>query len=191
MPCHRTALQPNHSHFLAPALLCTGAYNLPKTKGLSSHWWPIIQLETQALGVLVSSHCCSFLGLQTPLAHWVLSLAPSLGALCSIQEITVSIHFSICQGLAKPHKIELYKGPVSKILLAYATMSGFGGCLWDGSPRGTVSGWSFHLSQLWTLTLYLLSWVFCSPFYEGTKYPHFGLPSSWISCVFQIVSWVY
>jgi hypothetical protein len=38
--------------------------------------------------------------LQTPLASWVLSLAPSLVALCSIQEMTVSICFCICQALA-------------------------------------------------------------------------------------------
>uniref|UniRef100_A0A0V1JKW6 Uncharacterized protein n=1 Tax=Trichinella nativa TaxID=6335 RepID=A0A0V1JKW6_9BILA len=35
-----------------------------------------MQLETQALGDT---------GLQTPLAPWILSLAPSLGALCSMQ----------------------------------------------------------------------------------------------------------
>jgi hypothetical protein len=34
------APQPTHSHFLTLAFPCTGAYNLCKTKGLSSHWWP-------------------------------------------------------------------------------------------------------------------------------------------------------
>jgi hypothetical protein len=60
------APQPTHSHFLALAFLCTGAYNLWKTKGLSSQWCGQLghlllhmQLETQALGVLVSSYCCS------------------------------------------------------------------------------------------------------------------------------------
>jgi hypothetical protein len=42
------------------------------------------------------------MGLQTPSAPWVLSLAPSLGTLCSVQRITVSIHFCICQALAEP-----------------------------------------------------------------------------------------
>jgi hypothetical protein len=28
-------------------------------------------------------------------------------------------------------------------LLASTIVSGFGGCLWDGSPGGAVSGWSF------------------------------------------------
>jgi hypothetical protein len=32
--------QPTHSQFLALPFLYTGAYNLHKTKGLSSHWWP-------------------------------------------------------------------------------------------------------------------------------------------------------
>jgi hypothetical protein len=34
------APQPTHSHFLTLAFPCTGAYDLPNTKGLSSHWWP-------------------------------------------------------------------------------------------------------------------------------------------------------
>ena len=44
------------------------------------------------------------IGLQTPSAPWVLSLVLSLGALCSIQQMTVSIHFCICQAQAQPHK---------------------------------------------------------------------------------------
>lgn len=37
-PCSSPAPQPTHSYFLAPAFPCTGAYDLHKTKGLSSHW---------------------------------------------------------------------------------------------------------------------------------------------------------
>jgi hypothetical protein len=37
-PC--PAPQPTHSCFLALAFPCTGAYNLRKTKDLSSQWWP-------------------------------------------------------------------------------------------------------------------------------------------------------
>jgi hypothetical protein len=33
-------------------------------------------------------------------------------------------------------QVQLYQGPVSKILLAYAIVTGFGGCLWDGYPVG-------------------------------------------------------
>jgi hypothetical protein len=36
-PYSRLAPQPTHSHFLARAFPCTGAYNLRKTKGLSFH----------------------------------------------------------------------------------------------------------------------------------------------------------
>jgi hypothetical protein len=36
----RPAPQPTHSCFLALAFPCTGAYDLRKTQGLSSHWWP-------------------------------------------------------------------------------------------------------------------------------------------------------
>jgi hypothetical protein len=49
-PC--CAPQPTHFCFLALAFHCTGAYNL-------GHPLLHMQLETQALGVLVSSYCCS------------------------------------------------------------------------------------------------------------------------------------
>jgi hypothetical protein len=39
------------------------------------------------------------LRLQTPSVPWDLSLAPSLGTLCSDQWLAVSIHFCICQAL--------------------------------------------------------------------------------------------
>jgi hypothetical protein len=44
------------------------------------------------------------MGLQTPLASWVLSLAPSLKTLCSVQWMAVSIQFCICQALAEPFR---------------------------------------------------------------------------------------
>ena len=81
------------------------------------------------------------MGLQTPSDPWVLSLAPSFGTLCSVQSMNVSIHFS--QALAEPLRKQLYQAPVSKLLLASTIVCGFGGCLWDGSPSGAVSGWSF------------------------------------------------
>jgi hypothetical protein len=103
--------------------------------------------------VLVSSYCCSSYAATAPLTPWVLSLAPSLGTLCSVQWITVSIHFCICQELAEFLRRQLYQGPVSKILLASAIESGFAGCLWDGSPGEAVSGWSFLQSLLQDLSL--------------------------------------
>jgi hypothetical protein len=61
------AAQPTHSHFLALAFPCTWAYDLCKTKGLSSHWWPTRPSSaTYATrdtdlggGVLVSAYYCS------------------------------------------------------------------------------------------------------------------------------------
>jgi hypothetical protein len=66
------------------------------------------------------------MGLQTPSAPWELSLAPSLGTLCSIQWMTVSIHFCIFQALAESLRRQLYHVPVSKLLWASAIVSGFG-----------------------------------------------------------------
>ena len=55
------------------------------------------------------------IGLQNPSASWVVSLAPSLGTLCSVQWLAVSIHFCICQALAEPLKRQLYQAPVSML----------------------------------------------------------------------------
>jgi hypothetical protein len=60
------------------------------------------------------------MGLQTSSAPWVLSLAPSLGTLCSVHWMTVSIHFCICQALADPHRRQLYQTSASSLLLASA-----------------------------------------------------------------------
>jgi hypothetical protein len=42
------------------------------------------------------------MGLQTLSAPWVQPPAPSLGSLCSVQWMAVSMHFWICQALAEP-----------------------------------------------------------------------------------------
>jgi hypothetical protein len=42
------------------------------------------------------------MGLQNPSAPWVLSLAPSLRTLCSVQWLAESIHLHICQALVEP-----------------------------------------------------------------------------------------
>ena len=88
-PC--PAPQPTYSHFLALASPVLGLMIFarprasPPIDGRLGYPLLHMQLETQLWGVLVSSCCCSPIGLQTPLAPWALSLAPSLGALCSIQ----------------------------------------------------------------------------------------------------------
>jgi hypothetical protein len=86
------------------------------------------------------------MGLQTPSAPWDLSLAPSLGTVYSVQWLAVSIHVCICQPLAEPLRRQFCQAPVSKHLLASTIVSGFGGCLWDGSPGGvSLDGHSFSL----------------------------------------------
>jgi hypothetical protein len=113
------------------------------------------------------------MGLQTPSAPWVLSQALSLGILCSIQWMAMSIHFSICQELAEP----LRRQPYQQELVESTTMSGFGDCIWDGSSGGALSGWSFfqYLFHTFFVTPFMGILI---PFLEGSKYPHFGLPSS-------------
>jgi hypothetical protein len=102
--------------------------------------------------------------LQTPSDPLVLSRASPMGTQCSAQWMDVSLHLCICQALAKPLRRQLYQALISKHLLTSTIVSGFGGCLWDGSPGRAVSGWLCFQSLAHTLSLYLFSCVFCSPF---------------------------
>ena len=160
----------------------TGASSLHRTKSLSSHQGhPLLHMQLEPWvppcvlfgwwfspwelwGYWLVHIVVPPMGLQTPSAPWVLSLAPSLGTLCSVQWMTVSIHFCICQALAEPLRRQLYQAPVSKHLLASTIVSGFGDCIWDGSPGGAVSGWPFLQSLLHTLSPYFLLRVICSCF---------------------------
>ena len=94
---------PTNSHFLALAFPCTEAYKVCKCNGLSFHWWPTrpssdtyAAIDTSYGGYWLVHFAVPPIGLQTPLAPWVLSLAPPLGALWFIQYLTVSIHFCVC-----------------------------------------------------------------------------------------------
>ena len=78
------------------------------------------------------------MGLQTPFAPWVLSLASPLGTPCSVQWLAGSICLCICQALAEPLRRQIYQAPVSMHFLA-STM-GFGNCMWDGSSSWEFSG---------------------------------------------------
>ena len=136
------------------------------------------------------------MGLQTPSAPWVLSLAPPLGTLWSVQWMAVSLHFCICQVLAEPLRRQLYQAPVSKHLLASTVMSGCVDCIWDGSPCGTFSGWRFFQFLLHTLSLYLLQWVFWVPLLRRKlliflSWPPTPQTESYILRVFSFVKYVF
>ena len=78
---------PTHSPFLALAFPCTGAYKVCKSNGplLGSddrlgHLLIHMQLKTRAPGYWLVHIVVPPIGLQFPLAPWVISLAPPLGA---------------------------------------------------------------------------------------------------------------
>jgi len=111
-----------------------------------SRWelWGVWLVDTVVLPV----------GLQIPSAPSVISLTPPLGSLCSVQWLAVSLQLCISQALAEPLRRQLYQAPEVMHFLASAIVSGFGVCIWDGSPGGAVSGWPFLQSLLYTLSLY-------------------------------------
>jgi hypothetical protein len=63
------------------------------------------------------------IGLRTASAPWVLSLAPPLGRLCSVQRMAVSIYLCICQALAEPLRRQPYQAPVNMHFLASTIVS--------------------------------------------------------------------
>jgi hypothetical protein len=93
IPSPHPAPQPTHSSFLTRAFPCSEPYDLHNTKGPSSHWWPTMtSSDTYATrdtvgggGYWLVHIVVPPIGLQTPLAAWVLSLVPSVGDLGSIQ----------------------------------------------------------------------------------------------------------
>jgi len=97
------------------------------------------------------------MGLKITTAHSVLSITPPLRSPCSVHWLAASILICINKALAKhlrrrhPHQV-----PDSKHFLASAIVTGFGGCIWDGSPDGKVSGWPFLQSLLHSLSLYFI-----------------------------------
>jgi hypothetical protein len=93
---------------------------------------------------------------KAPSAPLVPPLISPLGFLCSVRGLAVSIHIHIGQNMAESFRRQLYQAPVSKHFLASAIVSGFGVCMWDGSPGGAVFEWTFLQSLLHSLSLYFL-----------------------------------
>ena len=60
---------------------------------------------------------------------------------------TTSVFVRYWQSLSGDSNIRLMSASTSTIV------SGFGDCIWDGYPGGTVSGWSFLQSLLHILSL--------------------------------------
>jgi hypothetical protein len=95
-------------------------------------------------------------GLQSPSTPLVPSLTSLLGTLRSVQWLAVSIRLCICKALAGPLSGDSHIRLLGMHFLASTIMSGFGNCIWDESPGGTVSGWPFLQSLLYTFSPYLL-----------------------------------
>jgi hypothetical protein len=120
----------------------------PSIDGQLVHHLLPMQLETYLWGVLVGSYCCSSYRVADPYS--------SMGTFSSsfirgpvfhpINNWEHTLLYLPDTDIASQR--ELYHGPVSKIFLAYAIVSGLGGCIYDGTTRGAFSGWSFLPSQL-------------------------------------------
>ena len=133
------------------------------------------------------------IGLQTTLAPWVLSLAPSLGTLCSVQWMTVSIYFCISQALAEPLRRQLYQPPVSKLLLASAIVSGLV-VVYGMDPQVVQSLDGHSFSLCFTLCLCNSFHGYFVPPSKKGKSVHtlvFVLLEFHVFCKFYLVSWVF
>ena len=82
-------------------------------------------------------------GMQTPSDPSFLPLTPPLWSLGLVQWLATSICICIGKALAKPLSRHPYQAHDNQYFLASAIVSGFGGCIWDGSQGGAVSGSPF------------------------------------------------
>jgi hypothetical protein len=97
-------------------------------------------------GLLVNSYRCSF--------YRVVYLFSSLGTFSSSSIRGPMIHpiddcghpLLYLEGIGIDLHERAISGTISKTFLAYAKVSGFGGCIWNESLGGAVSIWSFLLS---------------------------------------------
>jgi hypothetical protein len=140
------APQPTHSRFLSLAFACHEEYDLLNTEGLSSHWWPTgASSATYFVGDLVlgSSGRDGVVWLFDIVVLPMRSQTPSPPSVLSLTSPSAYL-----SAVTEPLRRQLYQAPVSKIFLASTIVSGFGGCLWDGSPGRAVSWWSFLQSLL-------------------------------------------
>jgi hypothetical protein len=120
----------------------------PPIDGRLGHPLLHMQLETQIWGVLVSSHCCCSYRVADPFS--------SLGTFSS-SFIRVPVFHPIddCEhpllylpGTGIVSIERAISGSCQQNLSGICYSVRFGGCIWEGSLDGAVSGWCFLLSQL-------------------------------------------
>jgi hypothetical protein len=138
---HLPAPQATHSCFLALAFLCTEAYNLHKTKGLSYNWWPTRSSSAPFANRDKSSGrywlvhiVVPPIGLQTSLTPWVLSLAPPFGGpvFHPIDDCEHRLLYLPGTGIAS-QEIAMSGSCQQNLAGICNCVSGFGGCLWMDS----------------------------------------------------------
>ena len=92
------------------------------------------------------------MGLQTLSFPSILPICPPLGSPCSVPCSVLSIWNCIGQALVEPLRRQLYHLPVSKHFFSSMVVSGFG----SWSSPVAVSGWPYHKSLLYSLSLHFL-----------------------------------
>ena len=122
LPAH----QPNHSCFLVLAFPYNVASNILRTKGLSSlcPTRPSSAIyEAGAMGPWEHWVCWLVhidvppMELQAPLAPWILSLAPHLETLCSLQWLAESIYLCYMSGTGKASQETAKSGSCQQALI--------------------------------------------------------------------------
>jgi hypothetical protein len=93
---------------------------------------------------------------KAPSAPSVLSLTPPLGVPVLSLMVGFKHPYLYWSGSGRASQETADQAPVSKHFLTSAIVSGFGVCMWNRFPGGSVSGWSFFQSLLHTSFLYIL-----------------------------------
>jgi hypothetical protein len=123
---------PTHSLPLLGPGVPLGHIKFARPRGLSSQWWPTrpssatYAARDTSSGVLIRSYCCSTYRFADPFISLCTFSSSSIGGpvFHSIDDCEHPLLY--LPGTGKPHRRQLYQGPFSKILLAYAIVSAFG-----------------------------------------------------------------
>jgi len=115
-------------------------------------------------GGLDGWYCCSFYGIENPFSSFSPFSNSSISVFVFSLVADCEHPLLYLSGSPEPLMRHSYQASVSKHFLASATVTWFGGCIWDGSPDGAVSGWPFLQSVLYTLSYFSSHEYFVPPY---------------------------
>jgi hypothetical protein len=117
------------------------------------------------VGILVGSYCCSSYGTACSFSSFGSFSSSSIGNLVLSPVVGWEHPSMYLSGTGRASQETAVSVYYYQTLVGTHNSVWVNNFIWDGFPGGAFSGRSFLQSLLHILSLYLLPWVYCSPFY--------------------------